>query len=200
MIGNTLETEDAVGGHDAAVLHVDAEKAGCLSPDADDEVVELVALITGHHGVSVDDALRANDLHALAFARGFDALAHRQDDLLLALHHPGEVHLGLGNADAERCGVADLAKHIGAGKQRLGGNAAPVQARAAEFGALDDGDLGAELRGAKRGNITGGPTAEHHDALGHAVVGVAAGRAVDLPSRPRRDMANASVTMRSCSS
>ena len=30
-------------------------------------------------------------------------------------------------------------------------------------------DLGTQLRGAQRGDIAGGPTAEHHDALGHAV-------------------------------
>ena len=97
------------------------------------------------------------------------------DDLLLALHHSREVDLGLGNADAEVRGVADLAQQVGAGKQRLGGNAAPVEAGAPELGALDERHLGAELRGAERGNITGGPAAEHHDALGHEVIAGATG-------------------------
>ena len=153
------------------MLHVDAGQPGRLGADADDQVIELVALIAGDDRVAVDDALRANDLHASALARRLDALAHGEDDLFLALHHPREVDLGLGDANAERRGVADLAEQVGAGEQRLGGNAAPVEAGAAQLGALDERHLGTQLRGAQRGDIAGGTTAEHHDALGHAVDG-----------------------------
>ena len=175
-----------------------------LGADADDEVVELVAFVAGDHRVAVDNALGSNDLHALAFARRLDAPAHGEDDLFLALHHAREVHLGLGHADAEGRGFADLAQQVGAGEQRLGGNASPVQAGPAQLGALDHGHFSTELCGTKRGDIAGGAAAEHHDALGHAVVCVAAGTvAADSPadvSRPRLEVANASMTMRSCSS
>ena len=119
------------------MLHVDAGQSGRLGADANDQVVELVALITGDDRVAVDGALRAHDFHAFALARRLDALAHGEDDLFLALHHPREVDLGLGNANAERCRVADLAEQIGSREQRLGGNAAPVQAGAAQLGTLD---------------------------------------------------------------
>ncbi len=200
VLGDSFQPEDAVGGHHAGMIHVDARQPRGFGADADDQVVELVALIAGHHCVAVDDALRANDFHALAFARCLDTFAHREDDLLLALHHPGEVDLGLWDANAERRCVADLAQQVRACEQRLGGNASPVEARTAELGALDHGDVRSQLRGAKRSNIAGGPAAEHHDALAHAVVGVVTGTVPTAPLRPRRDVANASETMRSSSS
>ena len=101
----------------ARVLHVDPRKSRCLGADADDEVIKLVALGTGHNCLAVDNALGADDVHALAFAGGLDASAHGQDDFLLALHHPGEVDLRFGNANPERRGVADLAQHVGTGEQ-----------------------------------------------------------------------------------
>ena len=186
------------------MFHIDARESRRLRADADDEVVELVAFVAGHDRVAVDDALGSNDFHSLTLACRLDAPAHGEDDLFLALHHAREVHLGLGHADAERRGVADLAQQVGTGEQRLGGDASPVQACPTQLGALDDGHLRTELCCTKRGNIAGGSTAEHHDALGHAEVCVVAGTAAaDSPSdgsRPRRDVANASVTMRSCSS
>ena len=51
-------------------------------------------------------------------------------------------------------------------EQRLGGNAAPDQAGAAErLLLLDDGDLLAELRGANRGHVAAGTRADHHDIV-----------------------------------
>ena len=64
VLGDALQAKDAVGGDHAGMLHVDAGQPGRLGADADDEVVELVAFVAGDHRVAVDDALRANDLHA----------------------------------------------------------------------------------------------------------------------------------------
>ena len=51
-------------------------------------------------------------------------------------------------------------------EQRLGRNAAPVQAGAAEHRrALDDGGREAELRGADRGHVAAGAGADHHDVV-----------------------------------
>ena len=51
-------------------------------------------------------------------------------------------------------------------EQRLGRDAAPVQAGAAEHRrALDDGGLQAELRGADRGDVAAGAGADHHDVV-----------------------------------
>ena len=51
-------------------------------------------------------------------------------------------------------------------EQRLGGNAAPDQAGAAErFLLLDDRDLQSQLRGANRGDIPAGARANHYDVV-----------------------------------
>ncbi len=63
--------------------------------------------------------------------------------------------------------MADAAKQVGGGEQRLGGDAAPVQAGPAELGALDEHHLGAELGGAQGGDVSGGSPAENHDARAH---------------------------------
>jgi len=168
VIWDALQAEDPIGGHDPRVFHVDAREAGRLGADTNDEVIELMAFAAGDDRVAVDKALGSNDLHPLALARRLHTSAHGEDDLFLALHHAREVHLGLGDADAEGRGVADLAQQISTGKQRLGGDASPVQAGATQLGTFDDGHLRTELCGAKRGDIAGGATAEHHDALGHA--------------------------------
>ena len=54
---------------------------------------------------------------------------------------------------------------FGGAQQRLGRNAAPVQADAAELFALDDGCLQAELRAADGADIACGPAADDKDIV-----------------------------------
>ncbi len=128
----------------------------------------FVALAAGDDRVPLDDPLLAHHAHLLALAGGFHAGAHLEDDLLLALHHPGEVDLRLPDVDAEVAGPPDLAQQVGAGEQRLGGNASPVQARATKLGALEEHHVGAELRTAQRGDVTRRASAQDHDPRTHA--------------------------------
>ena len=80
------------------------------------------------------------------------------DRLVLVLHHRGEVELGRGDDDAERAeAMRRLLEHFGSVEQRLRGNAADVEAGAAErLFLLDDGDLHAELGGADGADVTAG--------------------------------------------
>ena len=62
--------------------------------------------------------------------------------------------------------VLDDLQRVRVLEQRLGRNAAPQQARAAErLLLLDDGDFQPELRGADRGHIAAGAGADHDDVV-----------------------------------
>ena len=115
--------------------------------------------------------------------RGDRALAHVHRDLVLLhqvrdalvelLGHAaaagddlGEVRLHLAGDQAEAVGVAHMVQHLARAEQRLGRDAAPVEADAAKVLALDDRGLEAELRGADRGDIAAGPGAEDDEVVG----------------------------------
>ena len=85
------------------------------------------------------------------------------DDLVLATDHRRIVEGRAADGDAERRGVADMGEGLGRGDQRLGRDAAEVQARPAQSLALDDGDGRAELRGANGGGIAARPRADDYD-------------------------------------
>ena len=101
-----------------------------------------------------------------------DALGQAGDDAVLARLHLGHVDADRGAAerDAPVLRVLDDLQRVRVLEQRLGRNAAPQQAGAAErLLLLDDGDLQAELRGADRGDVAAGAGADHDDVvfLGH---------------------------------
>ncbi len=73
-------------------------------------------------------------------------------------------------AVAEVCTVVlDQLDQMGVGQERLGGNAAPVQADSAELVALDAQDALLELGGADGAGVSGGTAADHGDVevVGH---------------------------------
>ncbi len=118
--------------------------------------------------------------------------------------------VGSGTMIPKSDGVADPAQQVGAGEQRLGGDAAPVEARATELGALDEHRLRAELRGAQGGDVSRRASAQHHDPGAHespAVFGSAdalrsACCSVRVAAALRArigEEAMALLTMRSCS-
>src|SRR5262249_40072170 len=68
-------------------------------------------------------------------------------------------------------GMLQVMEDFGRAQQGFGGNAAPVQANAAEIIALDDGSRKPELRRADRGYVAAGPRADDDDVeriLSHA--------------------------------
>ncbi len=77
-----------------------------------------------------------------------DTVDVRLNGRVLVRHHRGEIELRRADADAELGeAVPRLLEHLGRIEQRLGGDAADVQARAAQGRPLfDDGNLHAELR------------------------------------------------------
>src|SRR5690606_19665019 len=97
--------------------------------------------------------------------------------LAAALYDLGEVERRLIRREAVGVGMGDIMIDLGRTQQRLRGDAAPVEADAAELLALHDRSLEAKLRGADRRDITAGAGAENDQ-----VVTVCHGCFPDLPA------------------
>ncbi len=162
--GTDCSVEDLVGGEDRRVVHVEARQPRGLGADADHQVVEGVALAVDHDRVAVHAALAAHHVHALALGGALHALAHAQHDLVLALHHPGEVERDLRHHQAVLVGAAHPPQQVGGRQQRLGGDAAPVEAGAAQLGPLDQGRTRAHLGRPQRRDVAGRAPAQHDDS------------------------------------
>ena len=74
-------------------------------------------------------------------------------------------------------GVPHRVIELGGAQQRLGRDAAPIQADAAEMLALDDRGLQAKLCGADRGDIAAGTRADHGNIEAMSVMRMTASRA-----------------------
>ena len=112
---------------------------------------------------SLKEATPVNCFTPLAVEQLLDAALKLADDLVLVPDHHGVIHRRALDGDAEGLGVLDPGERIGGGNERLGGNATPVQARAAQLFLLHNGDRGAQLGGANRGGITAGAGANDYD-------------------------------------
>ncbi len=113
-------------------------------------------------------ALQPVDLVLLEQER--DAVDVGGDRVVLVLHHGGHVELAARATFTPSGGhaVAGLLEHLGGVEQRLGRDAADVEAGAAErLALLDDGDFHAELRRADRADIAAGPGADDDEIVGH---------------------------------
>jgi hypothetical protein len=94
-----------------------------------------------------------------------DALGHLPGDAARAVHDLGEIETDLLCRDAERFGLLQRAVKLGALEQRLGRNAAPVQAGAAGALELDARDFLAELTGANGTRIARRATADDDEIV-----------------------------------
>ena len=77
-------------------------------------------------------------------------------------HHRLGIEGDIFGAQAVVLGVLQVVEDLGGAQQRLGRDAAPIEADAAQMLALDDGRFHAELRGANRRDIASGACAHHH--------------------------------------
>ena len=99
-----------------------------------------------------------------------DAAVQRSHHLVAAAGGGRVVEAHLAGVDAEAVPLANLVEQSGALQQRLGGDAAAVQAGAAHLVRLNDGGAQAQLPGADGGDIAAGAPAQDDDvkALWHA--------------------------------
>ena len=111
-----------------------------------------------------EDAEALEHRHLVLAQQALDAGRELVDHLVLARHDDGQVELRLPGHDAERLRVRELVEQVGRVQQRLGRDAAAMEAGSAqERILLDDGGLEAELPGADRGDIAAGAGAQNCD-------------------------------------
>ena len=118
------------------------------------------AAVAGEHGHAV---LLHQTRHALVELGGHRARAR---------HHRGQVGGRRRHLDAVGGRVPHQPQHVGRAQQRLGRDAAPVQADAAQLRLLHQRGLHAELRGADGGHVAARPAADH-DHVKRGIVHVA---------------------------
>src|SRR5262245_27859090 len=119
-----------------------------------------------------DLAWRLDRRHAPDY--GDLVLAHQEADAIVeslrygtrALHHGGRIVGDLFRREAVILGMLQVMVDLGRAQQRLGGDAAPVQADAAEIIALDDRSRKPELRRADRGDVAARTRTDDDDVEG----------------------------------
>ena len=108
-------------------------------------------------------------------------LARIGDDLL-------DIDRDLAHADAEIAEPAERVAKLGDPEQRLGGDAAPVEADAAEALALDHGGLEAELARADRGDIAARSAADDDHVIGRIGHDVLRSGMREGPAKPAQEL------------
>ena len=102
--------------------------------------------------------------HFALFGQGCQTLGQPADDRVLPAAQLVDFDLRLAEFDAGARHLFGLRHHLGRMQQRLGRNAADVEADAAERRiALDQHDFLAQVGGAEGGGIAAGAGAQHHD-------------------------------------
>src|SRR5207249_11918521 len=170
--GHRLGDDRVVGRDDVLPVESNARQRLHDRAGGNDEVLRLHQLAVGLDRVAVaDPAPGLDDLDLVLLHQVLDALVELADDsvtpggngrVVVADDLRLEAELGAPGRDA----VIALRRL----EQRLGGDAADVEAGPAELAALDQGEPQTELGGADRGRVTAHPTAQYRDVeieLGH---------------------------------
>ena len=120
------------------------------------------------HMVGTDEgAVAANHGDLAHLGHGGQPAGELADHFFLVTAQRVNVHFGRPKINAECRHVADLVDHGGHMQQRLGRDAAHVQADATELGvALDQHHFQAEVSGAKRCTVAARAGAEHQQVAG----------------------------------
>ena len=160
----------AVGPDLLAVACGEGQLAG-PGAGGDDDVLggELGLLAVGSHGHLAgrgDGALAHVHRDLVLLHQVRDALVQLLGDRAAAGDDLGEVGLHLARDQPEAVGMAHMVQHLARAEQRLGRDAAPVEADPAQNLPLDDRGLEAQLRCADRGDIAAGPGAEDDEVVG----------------------------------
>ena len=149
LLGNLLESDSTSGGDDALLVDGQAGEGCGLGASGDEDVLSADLSLAALDKVDSDGVLvlecagTLDVLDVVLLEEELDALGEARDRGLLRLHHGAEVELDIADLDTAVLGVVeDLVVEVGVVQERLGGDAADVQAGSAEGAALlDTGDL-----------------------------------------------------------
>lgn len=149
LLGDLLKSNGASAADDALLVDLEAGEGGDLGASGDKDVLALdgglaAVVELDVDGVLIGESAGALDvLDAVLLEEELNTLGETADGLLLGLHELGKVELDIADLDTAVFRVVeDLVVEMGVVEERLGGNAADVQAGTAEGAALlDTGDL-----------------------------------------------------------
>ncbi len=155
-----------VGPDEFAVRLEPRQRAGAGAGGDDDvlglDIGEHLAACADHGDAPLPSEPRSPFDHfdlVLAHEVG-DAVGQPVGDFAAALDHARKIEADIVGGQPELGGAPHRCVKLGGAQQRLGRDAAPIQADAAEMLALDDRGFQAELRGADGGDITAGASAD----------------------------------------
>ena len=153
-------------GPDQLLVRLDAGQHARPRAGGDDDVLGLIGAgteralrrfaVAGLHGDlagRVDRRLAPDHRDLVLLHQEADAVIEAFCDRARALHHGARIVSDLARRQPVILGVLQVVKNFRRAQQRLGRDAAPVQADAAQIFALDDGGLKSELRRADRADI-----------------------------------------------
>ena len=158
-------------GRDDAFADLHAGDHLRLRARCDDEVLRGDLSPVDRHGRRAPQGARAaHDLDLLVLDERLEAFEHLRDDLVLVALDPGPVERAALRADAERARLSDRVEDLGGMKERLGGDAAAVQACSADQVAFDECDFQPQARASDGGRIAAGSGSEDDqiEFVGHA--------------------------------
>ena len=113
-----------------------------------------------------DHRLAPDHIDLVFLEQKTDAIVQLRRDVSRSFHDGGGIETDLAiDRKSKILGVVEELKNFRRAQQGLGGNAAPVEADAAEMLALDDGRLEAKLRRADRRDIAAGPAADDENIV-----------------------------------
>ncbi len=166
---HVVEGEGVVAGDDAGAVDLKTwQRLGHRSGGQDD-VASGVGGVADGDGVGANETARALDEgDAAALHQPGQPLVEAGDDAVLVGVDRCHVDAVERRLDAELLTFAGGVSDLGRVQQRLGGDAALVQAGATELALLDQHDVEAELGGAQGAGIATAATAEDHDVVNGA--------------------------------
>src|SRR5439155_22659183 len=125
-----------------------------------DDLLFAVAAGDGHLARARQPPMSVQALDLVLAEEEFDSLAGLVGDVFAELPHAVHVDLDAAGVDADALAVFRLVVNIGAVEHRLGGDAPPQRASAADAGILlDDHGLEAILARADGADVAAGPAA-----------------------------------------
>src|SRR5262249_45457901 len=125
-----------------------------------------LALLDGDLAGGVDRRLAPDHRHLVLAHQEADAVIEALRNDARALYHRGRIVADLLGREAIVLRVLQVVENLGRAQQRLGRDAAPVEADAAEIGALDNRGLEAKLRGADRRHVSAWPRSDNDHVEG----------------------------------
>ena len=157
-------------GEDPAA-DLEARQRAAVRAGREDHVRAAVDVVAdAHRRAGLEAALAGDDGDAAGLDEALEALVLLRDDALAVGADAGRVDALECGADADGRRIAGDLGDLGRVQQRLGRDAAAVQARAAHLVLLDEGDRLAELRRSQRRGVAAAAAAEDDEVervLGH---------------------------------